>query len=196
MTTSSAHARHADHPIAAQFLGRWSPRAFDGSAMTQADMLTLLEAARWAPSASNLQPWRFVWALHGEAGFDAIAAALVPSNHGWAHKAAGLVVVASRTINPSPDVTKPNRFHAFDTGAAWAHLALQAHLNGFFAHGMAGYDGATLASAIALPADHATHAVVAIGRHGDPATLPEALQARETPSGRLPLSETTRHGSF
>ena len=188
--------RIADHPVDAQFLGRWSPRAFDGSPMTEADMLTLLEAARWAPSASNLQPWRFVWALRGDAGFDAIAATLVPFNHSWAHKAAGLVVVASKATTLQDHVAKPNAFHAFDTGAAWAQLALQSHLNGFFAHGMAGFDGAALAKAIALPADHVTHAVVAIGRHGDPATLPDALRAREAPNGRLTLAETAHRGRF
>lgn len=196
MTAISQPARIADHPVHPQFLGRWSPRAFDGTPMTPADMLTLLEAARWAPSASNNQPWRFVWGLRGDAGFDAIAGALVPGNHVWAHKAAGLVVVASKTTTTANEVTKPNALHAFDTGAAWVQLALQAHLGGFFAHAMAGFDGPALASAIALPADHAIHAVVAIGRQGDPATLPEALRLRETPSGRLPLAETTHRGSF
>ena len=196
MNAITSPTRIPDHPVDAQFPGRWSPRAFDGSTMTEADLLILLEAARWAPSANNNQPWRFVWGLRGDAGFDAIAATLVPFNHAWAHKAAALVVVASATTTVANDVTKPNALHAFDTGAAWAQLALQAHLNGFFAHGMAGFDGPALATAIALPADHALHAVLAIGRHGDPATLPEALRARETPSNRLPLSQTTRRGSF
>ena len=196
MNAISPPARSADHPVDAQFLNRWSPRAFDGTPMTAADMLTMLEAARWAPSASNLQPWRFVWALRGDAGFDAIAKALVPFNHSWAHKAAGFVVVASKTTTEHDQTSTPNAYHAFDTGAAWAQLALQAHLNGFFAHGMAGYDGPALASAIGLPANHVTHAVVAIGRQGDPATLPEALRARETPNGRLTLAETTHRGRF
>ena len=188
--------RIADHPIHPQFLNRWSPRAFDGSPMTEADMLSLLEAARWAPSASNNQPWRFVWALRGEAGFGAIAAALEPGNHLWAHKAAALLVVAAKTTVNRSDAEHPNSFHAFDSGAAWAQLALQAHLNGFFAHGMAGYDAEKLAPAINLPPNHVTHAVMAIGRQGDPATLPEALRAREAPNGRLSLSETSHRGSF
>lgn len=196
MNANAQPARIADHPVDPQFLGRWSPRAFDASAMTGADVLTLLEAARWAPSASNNQPWRFVWSLRGEAAFDAIATSLVPSNHAWAHKAAALVVVVSKTTVTQNDVAVPNAYHAFDTGAAWAQLALQAHLNGFFAHGMAGFDHAALTFAIAMPADHVLHAVVAIGRHGDPASLPEALRAREMPNQRLPQSEITHHGSF
>jgi len=189
-------ARTPDHPVHAQFVNRWSPRAFDGTAMTKADVLTLLEAARWAPSASNNQPWRFVWALRGESGFEAIAGALMPSNHAWAHKAAALVVVASKTTVLKAEVEQPNALHAFDTGAAWVQLALQAHLNGFFAHGMAGFVADTLAPAINLPPNHVIHAVVAVGRQGDAATLPAELSAREVPSSRLPLSQTSHHGSF
>ena len=196
MNANTLPARIADHPIDPQFLGRWSPRAFDGSVVTEADMLTLLEAARWAPSSNNVQPWRLVWALRGDAGFDAIAATLVPFNHAWAHKAAGFVVVASKTTVPRDGEEKPNPSHAFDAGAAWAHLALQAHLSGLFAHAMGGFDAAALASAIALPFNHMIHAVVAIGRQGDPATLPDNLRARETPNGRMPLTETTHRGTF
>jgi len=105
-------------------------------------------------------------------------------------------VLTSKTTVDREGEQKPNGPHAFDTGAAWAQLALQAHLKGFFAHAMGGFDAATLAPAIALPANHLIHAVVAIGRQGDPETLPEALRARETPNGRLPLSETTHRGSF
>jgi nitroreductase len=189
-------SRVADHPVHPLFLGRWSPRAFDGSVMTEADMLTLLEAARWAPSASNHQPWRFVWALQGDAGFDAIAASLVPSNHAWAHKAAGFVVVASKTTTLRNGNDHPNPFHGFDAGAAWAHLALQAHLNGFFAHAMGGFDPAALSGVIALPQGHVVHAVVAIGRHGDPATLPGALRDREVPNGRLTLGDLAHREAF
>ena len=196
MNANTPPARIADHPVDPQFLGRWSPRAFDGAAMTEAQMLTLLEAARWAPSSNNVQPWRLVWALRGDAGFEAIAATLVPFNHAWAHKAAAFVVIASKTTVLRDAEEKPNAPHAFDSGAAWAHLALQAHLGGLFTHAMGGFDAAALAPASALPAHHMIHAVVAVGRQGDPATLPEALRARETPNGRMTLTETTRRGSF
>lgn len=196
MTLPTPNTRHADHPVHPQFLARWSPRAFDGQPLTEAQMLSLLEAARWAPSASNNQPWRFVWALPGDAGFDAIAASLAPSNYVWAHRAGGLIVVASRTTVPRDGEERPNGFHAFDAGAAWAQLALQAHLNGLAAHGMGGFDAAKLAPAIALPPHHTLHAVVAVGRQGDPATLPEALRAREMPNGRVPLTDLAHRGSF
>jgi nitroreductase len=196
MTNLPPNPRQADHPVAPQFLNRWSPRAFDGPPMTEADLLTLLEAARWSPSANNTQPWRFVWALQGEAAFDAIGGSLLGFNQAWATKAAAVVVVASKTTVTRNDAEQPNSYHAFDTGAAWASLALQAHLNGFVAHGMAGFDHAILGQAIALPPNHVMHAVVVIGRHGDPSTLPEALQAREVYSPREPLTNLAHRGKF
>jgi nitroreductase len=196
MSTPLSSPRRPDHPVDAQFIDRWSPRAFGPETMDPAAILTILEAARWAPSASNRQPWRFVWSLRGEAGFDAVAAALVPNNRSWAAQAAALVVVASRMTAMSPEGEVPNKTHAFDTGTAWGHLALQTHLMGYAAHAMGGFDPALLATAVMLPADHALHAVVALGRRSDPDTLPEKLREREAPNGRLPLGEVTRHGSF
>ena len=192
----TAPPRRADHPIADQFLTRWSPRAFSTDAMSGADVLSLLEAARWAPSSSNFQPWRFVWGLRGEAAFDGIAASLVPFNLGWAGKAAALIVVASKTTVAKDDAEVPNDYHAFDAGAGWAQLALQAHLNGFFAHGMAGFDHAVLATNVALPDNHVFHAVVAVGRLGDPDSLPEMLKSREHPNDRVALSALAHHGRF
>lgn len=190
--------RQPDHPVADQFVARWSPRAFSDAEMTEADLKPLLEAARWAPSASNIQPWRLVWGLRGDAGFAAILDCLAPSNQAWAKHAAALVVVASKTTKAAPNAAteEPNPWHAFDAGAAWMSLALQAHLTGWAAHAMGGFDQARLAAAVGLPEDHALHAVVAIGRQGDAAQLSETLQARETPSGRLPVAQTAHRGRF
>lgn len=188
--------RVAEHPVDPQFTGRWSPRAFADQPLSRADVLSLLEAARWAPSAANNQPWRFVWALKGEAAFDAIAASLVPFNKAWAEKAAALIVVASKTVVEKDEGAVPNIVHAFDTGAAWGYLALQAHLNGLVAHAMGGFDHAAAGAAVALPENHALHAVVAVGVQGDVASLPEGLRAREVPSPRLSLDAVAKHGSF
>jgi nitroreductase len=188
--------RLADHPIDPRFLDRWSPRAFSDRPISAEDMACLLEAARWAPSASNNQPWRFVWALRGEAGFDAIAAALDEGNRAWAPKAAGLVVVTAKTVVERHGEKRPNRTALFDTGAAWAQLALQARVQGLYAHGMGGFFAEPLAQAINLPEDHVIICVVAIGWRGDAADLPENQRAKEFPNQRLPLSETTRHGTF
>lgn len=196
MTAALKTPRIPDHPVDPQFPGRWSPRAFTAETMPEEVLLTLLEAARWAPSAVNVQPWRFAWGLRGDAGFEAIASALVPFN-GWAKQASALVAVASKTTREASDGTEvPNPIHAFDAGSAWMSLALQAHLSGWAAHGMGGFDAAVAAKALGLPENHVIHAVVAIGRTGDPASLPEALRAREVPSPRLPLSAIAAHGRF
>ena len=196
MTEAFLSPRKPDHPVDAMFVERWSPRAFSAEAMTAETVLTMLEAARWAPSASNRQPWRFVWSLRGEAGFAAVAAALSAGNRVWAPQSAALVVVGSTLTAQSADGEVPNVTHQFDAGTAWGHLALQAHLMGYAAHAMGGFDAEAVAQAVKLPKGHMLHAVVALGRRGDPASLPEHLRGREAPNGRLPLSETARHATF
>jgi nitroreductase len=197
MNNITPPAREADRPVDPQFTGRWSPRAFSEAAISEADLLALFEAARWAPSAANLQPWRLAWGLRGDAGFAAIFATLDAGNQVWAGRAAALVAVASRTVRiTAKGEAVENPTHAFDAGAAWMSLALQAHLSGWAAHGMGGFDKAALASALHLPPDHALHAVVAIGRPGDPADLPEKLRAREIPNRRAPVTNWAMRGRF
>ena len=196
MSADTTNPRHAEHDVDAMFIDRWSPRAFSDEAMREDDVLTLLEAAHWAPSSSNRQPWRFVWARRGEAGFAAIAGALNPSNRVWAEKAAALIVVASKATVMRGEEELANGAHAFDSGTAWGHLALQAHMKGFATHAMGGFDGDALAAAVALPVNHVLHAVVAVGRRGDPSILPEAQRGRDVPNQRQPLGEVTRHGRF
>lgn len=196
MTATTSNPRSADHPVDAMFIDRWSPRAVGPVPISEAQVLTILEAARWAPSSSNRQPWRYVWALRGETGFDAIAGALNPSNREWARQAAALVVLVSKTTMTRDGAEAANGAHAFDTGTAWGHLALQAHLMGLAAHAMGGFDAEVLAAVVALPENHALHAVVALGQRGDPAGLPDALRLREVPNGRVPLSDVVRRGRF
>lgn len=197
MNAAVPPARVPDHPVDPIFPARWSPRAFTDEAMPEAEVLILLEAARWAPSSGNGQPWRFAWGLRGDAGFSALAEALVPSNRDWAQHAAALVAIGSRMTRTTVDRGEvPNGTHAFDTGAAWASLALQAHLRRWAAHAMGGFDQAKAAQSLHLPPDHAIHAIVAIGRQGDAATLPDALRAREVPSTRMPVGDFAQRGRF
>ncbi|MEY4983295.1 MAG: hypothetical protein RIR62_1561 [Pseudomonadota bacterium] len=197
MNAPTTPARIPDHPVDAMFPARWSPRAFAPDAMTEAELMVIFEAARWAPSSMNAQPWRFVWGLRGDAGFAALADALVPANRDWAQHAAALVAIASRVTRVTADGgTVPNGAHAFDTGAAWAHLALQAHLAGWVSHAMGGFDAAKAAAHVNLPEGHAIHAIVAIGRQGDPAGLPDALRAREMPNGRMPVTDFAHRAKF
>ncbi|ACL65074.1 nitroreductase [Anaeromyxobacter dehalogenans 2CP-1] len=196
--TAAATARRPEHPIDAPFLARWSPRAFTDEAIPRDTLLGLLEAARWAPSAMNAQPWRFAWARRGTPAFDRFLSALAPANQAWARNAAALVAVASREAMelPGRPGPVPNASHAFDAGAAWAQLALQAQRWGWATHAMGGFDAARAREALALPDGLALHAFVAIGRRGDAAALPEALRARERPSDRLPLSALAFEGGF
>jgi nitroreductase len=197
MSFDQPAGRHPDHPIDPQFPARWSPRAFTDRSLSQAEMLSLLEAARWAPSASNHQPWRFVWALRGEAAFAAVLSALAPGNQVWAGKAGALIVVGSKdTVTGRDGIETPNRWSAYDAGAAWVSLALQAQAMGLAAHAMGGFDVADLAKAVHLPDGHTLHAVVAVGARGQADDLPDPLREREKPNSRKPIDEFAVRGRF
>lgn len=188
-----SNARTPDYPISDQFIDRWSPRAFAERAVTEEQVLTVLEAARWAPSASNLQPWRFIYGVRGDAEFDTLLSLLVPFNEGWAKHAGALVFIASVTTF---DGSRQNATHSFDAGSAFMSLSLQAHGMGLVAHGMAGIDYEKAPLVLHLPDNLKIDAAVAIGYQGDGATLPEFLQQREMPSQRLPLADIAFKGHF
>lgn len=196
MNAPANPARVPDHAVDPMFPARWSPRAFSAQTMAEEELMVLFEAARWAPSSLNVQPWRFAWGLRGDAGFAALADALVPFNRDWAQHAAALVAIASKTTRTTDNGDVPHASHAFDAGAAWVSLALQAQLRGWVAHAMGGFDQAKAAASLSLPDGHVIHAIVAIGQQGDAAALPEALQARETPSPRMPVSQFAQRGRF
>lgn len=189
--------RQPDHPVAPEFPARWSPRAFTDREVSEAEVMSLLEAARWAPSASNHQPWRLVWTRRGETSFAAIADTLTGNNPLWAGQAAVLFAVASKdTVTNREGAEVANRTAGFDTGAAWMSLALQAQAMGLFAHAMGGFDKGRLATAISLPDGHTLHCVVAVGEQGPAEALPDHLREREKPSGRKPVGEISVHGRF
>lgn len=188
--------RKADHPVAPMFTDRHSARAFTDAVLSEAELMTMLEAARWAPSGSNVQPTRITWSLRGEPAFDRIAAALGPYNKVWAEKASALLVLASQDYVEKDGQRVPHPSAAFDAGAAWMSLALQAHLMGWVAHAMGGYAKDAAAEAVALPEGHSTHVVIAIGRKGDPASLPEHQRPREVPNGRNPMAALAFHGTM
>lgn len=185
-------------PVDPQFTQRWSPRAFTGEPMAASELMSLFEAARWAPSTSNTQPWRFVYGLQGTPGFDALFGTLVAFNQAWARKASALIAVCSATESIAPGSTeaKPSPNHAFDTGAAWMSMALQAEKMGWRTHAMGGFDKDALRAALQVPERFSIHCVVAVGRQGDKAALDEGLQAREMPNDRQPLSAMVTEGRF
>jgi nitroreductase len=190
--------RVADHPIDQMFLDRWSPRAFTGEAMPQATLFTILEAARWAPSSYNSQPWRFLYAVRDNAHWDKFLGLLIEFNQSWAKTGSALIFVVSETTMavPGKDARVPSHSHSFDAGAAWGSLALQASLLGWHAHGMVGVDFDRVKTELHVPDDCRIEAAIAIGKLGPKTLLPEALQAREFPSPRKPLAEIAFEGGF
>ena len=189
--------RRADHPIHSIFLERWSPRAFTGEDISETELLALFEAARWAPSAANLQPWRFIYARRGTAHFARLLDTLDEGNQRWAKNASALVVILSQTHRTTSNgETRPAYTHAFDTGAAWFALALQTQLAGWHAHAMAGIDRDKAMHLLGVPEHHRVEAALAIGRLADPSSLPDDLREREKPSQRKPIADFGFEGEF
>lgn len=193
-----SQVRQTEYEIHPQFTARWSSRAFTAEVISEPTLLSFIEAARWAPSSGNLQPWRFIYGIQGQAGFDEILATLKELNRNWAQRASALIAIVSARRWQAPGATAATEIgsHSLDTGAAWGYLALQAQAAGWNAHGIGGFDRQALREALAVPADFHVEAVVAIGRKGDKSFLPESLQAREQPSPRKPLAEIAAAGRF
>jgi nitroreductase len=186
--------RKADHPIDNLFLNRWSPRAMTGEAISQAELLTLFEAARWAPSSYNNQPWRMLYARRDTEHWQTFFDLLVEFNQSWVKNAGALVLFIAKThfdFNGQPSVT-----HAFDTGAAWENLALQGSLSGLVVHGMQGFDYERARTVLNIPEGFQVLAMIAIGRPADPATLSADLKEKEAPSDRRKLEQTICEGPF
>lgn len=190
--------RQPEHPVDPLFLERWSPRAFDASEMPEADLLAMFEAARWAPSAFNSQPWRFLYARRGDADWERFLGLLIPWNQSWAHSASALIYILSDSLPFTDKAGEPatSHTHSYDAGAAWACLALQASLMGYQAHGMSGVDFERARAELGVPERYRIEAAAVVGRLGDPATLPEKLRAREGPSGRRAVGEFAFRGNF
>ncbi len=196
MTT--ANARESEYPIDPLFLERWSPRAFTAEPIAEADLLTMIEAARWAASSYNSQPWRFLYARRGTAPWDGFLGLLAEANRSWAKDAAALLVLVSNSLMRIPGAERevPSHSHSLDAGAASANFALQAARMGWQAHGMVGFDRERAFAELRVPQGYRVEAAYAVGRVGSPDQLPEALRAREAPNGRRPLAEIALEGGF
>ncbi|MEZ5742933.1 MAG: nitroreductase family protein [Sphingomonadaceae bacterium] len=187
----------AHEQVESLIMRRWSPRSFDESTIPEDDLNVIFEAAGWAPSAYNLQPWTFLYARRGDANWDRFLSLLVEFNQSWAKDASALVFVVSDRLSRKPDgSTSDNYSHSFDAGSAWMQLALQATAMGYHTHGMVGVDFDRAVTELGIPDDHRLEAAVAIGRMAPKERLPEALQEREAPSGRKPVSEIAVAGNF
>jgi len=165
-----------------------------GEAISNEDLMTLFEAARWAPSSYNNQPWRMLYAHRDTEQWSLFFDLLVEFNQGWAKDASALVLFISKTtmdMDGSPSVT-----HSFDTGSAWENFALQGWLKGFVVHGMQGFDYDRARSELSIPEGYQVEAMIAVGKPADPEALPAGLRERETPSDRRALDETICEGKF
>ena len=173
------------HPLISE---RWSPRGFDRDHQVgDDDVAALLEAARWAPSAGNSQPWRFLVARRGEGAHGQLFAALSPGNQIWAGAASALILVAAHTTG---DDGSERPWALYDTGQAVASLVTQAQAHGLSAHQIGGFDSAAVRDGFGLDDGLTPVVVVAIGRTDPVAELPGHLAARETaPRTRRPVSE-------
>ncbi|MGC2778627.1 MAG: nitroreductase family protein [Bradyrhizobium sp.] len=190
--------RTSEHPAHRLFVDRWSPRGFSDEALPEKELLTFIEAARWAPSSYNSQPWRFLYALRGTSEFDTFLAPLIEFNRGWAQHAAAIVYVLSKkTFIPAGKTEPaPTRTHSFDAGAAWANFAHQAAISGWATHGMSGFDVEAAQKALGVPDGFAVEMAIAIGRKGDGDKLPAMLREREKPSPRLAIADIAASGLF
>ena len=189
-----ADVRPLEHGVDRLFVDRWSPRAMSGEPITGDELLRLFEAARWAPSSGNLQPWRFLYAHRDTPQWSLFFDVLNPGNQTWCVNAAVLVLFISQTMNPESG--RAIKTHSYDTGAAWGSFALQGTISGLVVHGMQGFNYDRAREVLRVPAEFALEAMAAVGRPGRTEDLSESLQAREKPSGRRPLPETVIEGIY
>jgi nitroreductase len=190
--------RNAEFAIDPIFLNRWSPRSFTGEAIDESTLFTLFEAARWAPSANNSQPWRFIYALKGSANWPLFFGLLNVNNQRWAASASALVVLVSKTTHVRSGETEPTplRNHSFDSGAAWANLALQALHSGWRTHAIGGFNRERARDELGVPPGYSVEVAIAIGRQAEHTRLPPDLQEREQPNQRRPLGTFVAEGCF
>lgn len=171
-------------------LHRWSPRAFDGREVSAADLRKIFEAARWAPSSNNEQPWSFIVGLRGTETHKKIAASLVSFNQMWAPKAPVLILGVANTKFSRNG--KPNYYASYDLGAATMLITLQAQELGLATHQMGGFDHEAARQALGIPEDYALGSVMALGYLGEPAALENEhlIEQEVAPRTRKQLDET------
>ena len=188
------HTRHPAYKINPLFVNRWSPRSMSGEELNDQDIMSLFEAARWAPSSFNNQPWRFIYAKRNTQHWDRLFSLLYEGNKVWAVNAAVLVVVISRKNFEYDE--RPSITHQLDAGAAWENLALEASLHGIVTHGMEGFDYKKARVDLGISDNFDVMAMIAIGKRGPKENLPLKLQEREFPNDIKPLADIVMEGYF
>ncbi|HSX11144.1 MAG TPA: nitroreductase family protein [Chlamydiales bacterium] len=190
---NEAH-RKSDHPIHPLILKRWSPRAMSGEPLNDDVLMSLFEAARWAPSSYNNQPWRFLYAKRNTPHWDKFFDLLVDFNKQWCANAAVLGVIASEKVFEKNN--KPSPTHSLDAGAAWENFALEGTARDLVVHGMQGFDYQKAARALKVPEHFEVLAMFAVGKKAPKESLPPDLQQKEVPSTRKKVAEIAFEGGF
>jgi len=194
MQERSPTQRQSTYPINSLILNRWSPRSMTGEPMTDEELLPIFEAARWAPSNYNSQPWRIFYVRRDTPEWEIFYNLLIDFNKQWTKNAAALVVMVSRDTfehNNKLSVT-----HSYDTGAAWMAMALEGSSRGYVVHGMSGFDFEKAKKDLDIPDGYTVEAMAAIGKRAPKEKLPAEMQEREAPSSRKPLNEIIISGKF
>ncbi len=186
--------RTPDYPIHPLIFSRWSPRSMTGEELTDKELFSLFEAARWAPSSYNNQPWRFIYTKKGSSSWNSFLEFLIESNQAWASKASCLLVVISSKFFEHNQ--KPAQTHSFDTGAAWQNMALEGSRKGLVVHAMQGFDYKKAQSQLSIPDTFTVEAMIAIGKRAPSEQLPKNLQEKERPNQRKPISEIIMKDHF
>jgi nitroreductase len=186
--------RVSKYAIQPFFLSRVSSRAFSEERLTEDELMSLFEAARWAPSSYNNQPWRFIYVRRGEHDWNLLFDTLIDFNKSWCKNADTLVLILSRkNFTHNEKISKTSQL---DAGAAWMSLALEAEFHKIVAHGMEGFDYEAARKNLGVSDKYTIEAMAAIGKQGEIDILPEALQEKEIPTLRKPLSEIISNGKF
>ncbi|MBI1730763.1 nitroreductase family protein [Candidatus Acetothermia bacterium] len=180
----------SDYPLHDLIKRRWSPRAFSKKSVEPEKLRSLLEAARWAPSSGNEQPWRFIVTRKDEdEAFELLRACLNEGNQAWAKNVPVLMLSIAKMFR-GDDVTRPNRTALYDVGLSVGNLVIQATALGLHVHQMGGFDAQKARQTFQIPAHFEPIAAIAVGYLGDPAQLDEKLREREiAPRERKPLRE-------
>ncbi len=176
------------------FVNRWSPRAMTGESVSDNDLMAMLEAAHWAPSSFNNQPWRFIYARRKDREWEIFFNLLTAGNKSWCRNASILVVIVSKSTFDRNG--KPSRTSAYDTGAAWGMFALEGASRGLVVHGIQGFDYDRARKELKIPDGFEIQAMASVGIYGNAELLEEKNRSREKPSLRKDFSRIVARGKF
>ncbi|MDX8431639.1 MAG: nitroreductase family protein [Candidatus Algichlamydia australiensis] len=186
--------RKPEHLILPEILNRWYSRAMNGESISDEELMTLFDAARWAPSSYNGQPWRFIYVKREDPEWEQFLDLLIDFNKNWAKNAGAIICTISRKTFTHND--KPCKTHSFDTGAAWMGLAIQGVSMNLVVHGMEGFSYKRAREILEIPDEYEVEMMIAVGRPGLKESLPEDMQKMEKMSDRNPINSFAMKGKY